>query len=129
MKKKKGKKYYKTVEEILELNDRTKGHLKSDKKRDNGKPIKEVITKVDNNTERRVVKDRSGEKTQVMFIVWRKKKLHHIHDKTNESIEIWQKEGNIYWDKEGNEYILVDRTNNTLIFKDIKGREYVCVIG
>lgn len=101
-------------------------HLKSEKKREDGKSVKEIISQVDNHTERRIIKDRSCEKTQATFIVWRDGELHHIHDKTYEKIELWKKDGNRYWDKEGNIYMRTASKDDkgVEVFIDKNGKEY-----
>ena len=113
------------------ISESLKLHSKSGEKRNDGKPKKEIISKIKNGKERRIIKDRRKENTQATFIVWRDGKLHHIHDKTSEQIEIWQKEGNIYRDREGNIYT---RTTSkcdkfTEVFIDKNGKEHKFLIG
>lgn len=110
----------------LSISDKLKNHLKSGEKRSDGKPIKEIISKIKNGNERRMIRDRRGENTQATFTVWRDGNLHHIHDKTSNRIEIWQKEGSIYRDKEGNLYsrITSKKDNLTEVFVDSDGKEY-----
>lgn len=112
--------------EKIGVSDMLKLHSKSGEKRADGKPKKEIISKIKNGEERRIIKDRRSENTQATFIVWRNGKLHHIHDKTSEQIEIWQKEDNTYWDKEGNLYsrITSKKDNLTEVFVDSNGKEY-----
>ncbi len=122
----KGRKISIDIHEKLEISDSLKLHLKRGEKREDGKLKKEIISRIKNGTEKRIIKDRIGKKTQATFIVWRDGKLHHFHDKTSELIEIWQKEDNIYKDKEGNLYnrITSKKDNSTEVFVDSKGKEY-----
>ena len=115
----------------LSISDKLKTHLKSEEKRSDGKPIKEIISKIEDREERRIIKDRRNKKTEVIFIVRKQGQLHHFHDKTSGKLEIWQKEENIYWDKEGNLYWRITPINNkgTEIFIDSKGNEYKFFIG
>jgi len=112
--------------EKIRVSDSLKLHSKSGEKREDGKPKKEIISKIKNGTERRIIKDRRSENTQATFIVWRNGKLHHIHDKTSEQIEIWQKEDKTYWDMEGNLYIRImsKKDDLTEVFVDSNGKEY-----
>lgn len=112
--------------ERIGVSDRLKLHSKSGEKREDGKPKKEIISKIKNGNERRIIKDRRSENTQATFIVWRDGRLHHLHDKSFEKIEIWQKEDNTYWDKEGNLYrrITSKKDNLTEVFVDSNGKKY-----
>ena len=123
---KEGRKISIEIHEKLEISDSLKLHLKSGEKREDGKLKKEIVSKIKNGTERRTIRDRRNEKTQATIIVWRDGKLHHIHDKTSEQLEIWQKEGNIYWDKFSNLYTRKISTNDNSIevFVDSHGKEY-----
>ena len=77
------------------------------------------------------LENEEGEKTQATFIVWRDGKLHHLHDKSFEKFEIWQKGDNIYWDNDYNLYsrITSGEDNLTELFVDSKGKEYKFKIG
>ena len=115
----------------ISVTDSLKGHLKSGEKRENGKPVKEIISKGKNRVERRIIKDRRSNKTEATFIVRKDGKLHHLHDKTSGKIEIWQKEGNIYWDKDNNLYTRTTskQDKNTEVFIDSKGKEHKFLTG
>ncbi|HEC88576.1 MAG TPA: hypothetical protein ENI52_04605 [Thermoplasmata archaeon] len=129
-KKKKSKKYSITLSENISLNDsKLRGHLKSVKKTKNRKPIKEIKTTIRKNVEKKIVKDRGGERTKVLQIVLINGETIHFHDKTHKSIEIWHKEGNIYCDRNGNEYKKITTKDNEIIFRDKKEKEYRYTIG
>lgn len=117
--------------EKIVVSDSLKLHLKSGEKRSDGKPKKEFISKIENNEEKRIIKDRNRKNTQATFIVWRNGKLHHIHDKTSEQIEIWLKKDDIYWDREGNLYTRKTSKNDksTEVFVDSDGTEYMFLVG
>lgn len=117
--------------EKIEVSDSLKLHLKSGEKREDGKPKKEIISYVKNGIEKRIIKDRNKENTQATFIVWRDGKLHHIHDKTSEQIEIWLKKDDIYWDRKGNLYTRSTSKNDksTEVFVDSEGTEYMFLVG
>lgn len=115
----------------ITLSDSLKLHSKSGEKTEDGKPKKEIISQIKNGTERRIIKDRRSKNTQATFIVWRDGRLHHLHDKSFEKIEIWQKEDNTYWDKDGNLYSRVTskKDNLTEVFVDSDGKEYRFLTG
>jgi len=117
--------------ETIGLSNSLKLHLKSGEKREDGKPKKEIISKIETNKEKRIVKDRRRETTQATFFIWRDGKLHHIHDKTLGEVEIWCKKDDIYWDGEGNLYRRTTSKNDksTEVFIDSNGKEYRFLVG
>jgi len=126
-----GRDIYVELFEKIKVSDSLKLHLKSGEKREDGKLKKEIISQIKNGTERRIIKDRRSKNTQATFIVWRDGKLHHIHDKTSEQIEIWLKEDNIYWDREEKLYTRTTSKSNksTEVFVDSDGTEYMFLVG
>ena len=116
--------------EKLVITDKLKALQKSQEKRDDGKPIKEIKMNVENNIEKIIHTDRRNKKTITIQLVMKEGTLLHFHDKTGK-IEIRQKEGNIYTDKEGNIYLRATPKDDKFkeIFVDSNGKEYKFLIG
>jgi len=111
--------------EIISVSDRLNLHLKSDTKRDDGKPMKEIKSRIENNTDTTIYKGRKDNNTIILHMFRKNGELTHFEDKTQNLI-LKQIDGNLYNDKDGNIYLRKTSKDNISIeiFIDSDGKEY-----